>query len=181
MDQGEINRRAAEREHDHLAQFSKQNNDAAFKSSEVALRTVLLINGGAAVAILAFIGNIIKDNASVSQLSEISASLLWFAAGVVVAPLGMACAYFTNLFDANAAASQTRTWEYPYSQPGPMTRRWERRSLIAHTLAVAFAFASLGLFVGGIWRVHSAIPLLATAPAPTVRPTVQPAPTPQNK
>jgi hypothetical protein len=47
MPNEDLNRRAAERAHDELNQFGKQNNDAAIKTGETAIKTVILANGGA--------------------------------------------------------------------------------------------------------------------------------------
>jgi len=50
----------AQRAHDTLDNFSLSINDSTIKSAEAVLRTCLLINGGAAVAILAFMGAVIS-------------------------------------------------------------------------------------------------------------------------
>ena len=52
----EMTRQDAQRAHDQLAQFAQSVNEAAVKGGDAALRAALLINGGAAVSVLAFIG-----------------------------------------------------------------------------------------------------------------------------
>jgi hypothetical protein len=52
----EINQRAAERAHDGELTFFHAVNEATIKSGENAIRAAILINGGACVAIMAFVG-----------------------------------------------------------------------------------------------------------------------------
>lgn len=53
-------------------------DEAAFNGGNLALRMVLLINGGAAVALLSFMGGLPKD-----QRQAITGALVWLAWGVV--------------------------------------------------------------------------------------------------
>ena len=57
----EQNRAVAEREHDRVAEFGDRVNEATINGGNLALRMVLLINGGAAVALLSFMGGLAKD------------------------------------------------------------------------------------------------------------------------
>ena len=43
----DLNRKAAERAHGDLTEFTRQNFQAAFQSGQIALRTLILVNGGA--------------------------------------------------------------------------------------------------------------------------------------
>ncbi len=54
------------------------------KDARAALRTLVLINGGAAVAILSFMGGIAK-NPKEAQIASIADGLLCFAGGVAAA------------------------------------------------------------------------------------------------
>ncbi len=75
----------------------------------------MLINGGAAISVLAFAGGLAsRDKVPLGQLTEIAATLIWFAVGVAVATLSMALAYFTNLCVAGDAFYRLKTFEHPY-------------------------------------------------------------------
>jgi hypothetical protein len=162
MPDEEQNRRAAERAHDELEDFRKQNNEAAIRSGEVALKTVLLVNGGAAVAILAFLGAIAsRERITTSQLSGVASTIGWFAAGVALGVVALAFAYLTNLYMANTAASKIRTWVHPYEQPGPMTCRYRVLNVVFHTAAILLGLASLAAFVWGVIQVQGAIVALS--------------------
>jgi hypothetical protein len=52
----ELEREDAYRAHNATEEFYSKLNESAIKSSEVTLGACLLINGGAAVSVLAFIG-----------------------------------------------------------------------------------------------------------------------------
>jgi hypothetical protein len=155
----EADPKAAQRAHESLTEFTRQNFEAAFRSGQIALRTVVLVNGGAAVAVLFFLATI-AGKVSVAQLSVVAHSLIWFAAGVTCALIALTSAYVTNLYDANVGTSVNQTWEYPYTQPGRYTHYFVQVSRFAHIVAVVAGSASILLFLIGVWDVRSAILLL---------------------
>src|SRR5258707_4450487 len=61
-----------------------------------ALKALLLINGGAAIAILAYLGNL-ASRTSLAHLPEVKNALLCFAGGVFATALAFIVAYFTQL------------------------------------------------------------------------------------
>jgi len=152
-------RKAAQRAHENLTEFTRQNFEAAFKSGQIALRSVVLVNGGAAVAVLFFLG-VIATKVSVAQMSLVASSLIWFVAGITCGLIGLTSAYLTNLYDANIGTSLSQTWEYPYNQPGRYTQYFLRLSRFVHIVAIVAGSASLLLFVIGMWDVRAAIILL---------------------
>ena len=157
----DLNRRAAERVHDELNEFGKENNAAAIKSGETALKTVVFVNGGTAVALLAFLGTLAaKDKVTIAQLAAVASSLLWFVGGVATGLTGLLLAYFTNLNHANLASSQVRTWQHPYTEPGPATARLACITSVVHLLAILAGIASLTLFVIGMLDVRGSLLLL---------------------
>jgi hypothetical protein len=79
----EMMRDDAHREHDRANSFFEQMNDSSIKSSQIVFRACLLINGGAAVSVLAFIGGLAsKELVGVSQFKPAADSLVPFAFGV---------------------------------------------------------------------------------------------------
>ena len=155
----DADRKAAQRAHENLTEFIRQNFEAAFKSGQIALRSVVLVNAGAAVAVLFFLGTI-ATKVTVAQISVVAHSLIWFVAGITCGLIALTSAYLTNLFDANVGTSLSQTWAYPYTQPGRETSYFVRLSHIAHIVAIVAGAASLLLFIVGMWDVRSAIILL---------------------
>jgi hypothetical protein len=147
----ETRRREAEREHDRLNDFHRYVNEATIKTGELALRMLLLVNGGAAVALLTFIGTLPKD-----QKVAMANTLVSFAFGVALAAAGIAMAYLTNYFTGETTRSLVRTWDHPYSVPGPKTGLFTFLNIVFHIAAVALGIASLSAFVCGMLDVRSA-------------------------
>jgi hypothetical protein len=74
-------------------EFHRSLNEAAIKGAETALRSALLINGGAAISVLAFIGGLaMQSRIRLDQLHAVAHSLVLFAFGVVAAVVAMVLA-----------------------------------------------------------------------------------------
>jgi hypothetical protein len=159
----EQNVRAAERVHDAANDFASKTNVAAIEGANLSLRTAMLINGGAAISVLAFIGGLAsRDKVSLAAITQTAATLVWFASGVAVATLSMGLAYFTNLCVAGSGFSQLKTFQHPYLQETNKSRTYKRTGEFFRWLAVVGAVASLVLFICGMLAVKSAVGSLAT-------------------
>jgi cytochrome b subunit of formate dehydrogenase len=148
----EIIREDACRTHDKNEEFHRYVNKASIAAGQFALRMALLINGGAAIALLTFVGTLPKE-----QKRLFADTLVWFASGVVLAVAALALAYFTNYFMAEIARSRLQTWDYPYVRPGPATPRYTILNRIFHVGTVLVGLASLATFVCGMLRVRDAL------------------------
>lgn len=135
----------------------KVANEQAVANANATLRSLLLINGGAAVALLAFIGSLISANAVqlAPSIDLLTAPLMWFAWGVAASVLGMAFAYLTNYSIAGHAFAL-------YGQEAASARRWLRSALTFQVLAVLVAIASLACFVLGILAIRTAVNMLVS-------------------
>ena len=148
----------ARRAHDRADGFFEQVNEAAIKNGESAFRACLLINGGAAVSVLAFIGSLAsKDVIGVSQLAAVANSLILFALGVVAAVVGMALSYFVNYLTAEQARSFAHIWEHPWVVPGKNTGFLGRLKAVLHVITVLVGVASVVFFVCGIFAVRNSV------------------------
>jgi hypothetical protein len=158
----EISREDALRVHDRSRRVSEATNEAVIKAGEVAIRTVMLVNGGAAVAVLTFIGALVRqDGVTVKQVAGVSGSLLWFAGGVAAAVCALALSYFTNYCYVGEERSKSFTFEHPYIIDGAKTRRWRCWAYAFHVGAVVWGLLSLAAFIVGMFDVHGAIVRLA--------------------
>lgn len=63
-----------------------------------ALKSAMLINGGAAVAMMAFIGNIWTQGVSALAVTSLTNSILYFSSGVLAAAVATMTSYFTQYF-----------------------------------------------------------------------------------
>jgi hypothetical protein len=154
----ELQREDAHRAHDRSADFYDKLNESTIKSSEIALRACFLINGGAAVSVLAFIGGLTsKALIGTQQLASVADSLILFAYGVVAAVVGMCLSYVVHYLTLAHVFSMEKVWEHPWIKPGKRTRIFAILMGSTHVLTVLVAVSSVVFFVVGIYSVRNAI------------------------
>jgi hypothetical protein len=155
----DLNRQHATREHDRIVDFATGANKAAIDSGHLALRTAVLVNGGAAAAVLAFIGSLVGQGKVPlgPQLNALTLTLVWFAVGVASATLGLGFVYFTNLSTVREANALEKRWEHPYIVTSAGSKRWNRTGNIARGAAVALGLGSAVFFIVGILAVRYAV------------------------
>ena len=153
-----VMREDAHREHDRNSQFRADVNEMTVRSSDNALRAALLINGGAAVSMLAFISGLVGQNRiDAAQMRDIASSLMIFAFGVAAAVAAMAFSYFTNYYTVAHTSSFEKIWQHPYLRPGPRTQRLARIRSMMHGLAIVLGLLSIVLFIGGMVDVRQSV------------------------
>jgi hypothetical protein len=154
----------AQRAHDREAELHRTYFEAASKSAEVAVKTSVLVNGGAAVAVLALMGGMLgKDILTVKQVADVSTSLLWFASGVAAGITALAFIYLMNYSSAASTRWQQRVFETPYLRETPRSHFMRQVYTIAHVVAVVVSLSSVTLFIYGVLEVRNSITRLAQA------------------
>jgi hypothetical protein len=136
--------------HDIRNEAFHKANEAAIAGANLALKTLLLINGGACVSLLTFVGTL-KDKADVAR------TLGWFASGVALACFGFLLSYVTHYAMVTTISSWTARDEYPYFHVGPRARFWRAVKIGGHGLAIVAGLASLIAFIIGIFQVRHAL------------------------
>lgn len=161
----ENQRAIAERAHDENWNFGQHANEAAIQSGSLTLKYLILINGGAAITMLAFVGNLATSDGNhfADRLAELTLPLMWFGWGVAVAAAGTAFSYITNLAYASAAGRRKRIYDLPYLEDTTASTRWVRTGRAFHVLALISGVLSLAVFLIGIASVRDAI-LIAPIP-----------------
>jgi hypothetical protein len=120
----DLRRRAAERTYDRWAEIEDKSIEAAITSGANALRTAILVNGAAAISVLAFIGGLVGNGKlTVAQSSVIAGSLMWFVWGVASAGTAMGLTYLNTYAMGGLIASYLKRWEHPYLFPSQRTTR----------------------------------------------------------
>jgi len=140
--------------------FIQATNRTAVESARLALRMVILINGGAAISLLAFVGSVVTQGhvkIGSPQLSSLALTRLWVASGVAAAMFAMGLGYFTNLALSIHARRLQRSWQPPYFVDTPASKRaaWLVDGLRWTTGVLGFG--ALALFVVGMIGVYSAV------------------------
>jgi hypothetical protein len=104
-----------------------------------AMKALLAINGGAAVALLAFAGQIGKNGGDPASIaSRLGNSLVCFGFGALAATIGFVAAYFTQLYYGKGGVNDT--WAH----------QW-------HCATYAWLFLSIAAFLFGLWLARAAI------------------------
>jgi hypothetical protein len=154
----DLKRDDAKRAHDANRDFHSDINKEAVVASNLTLRTLVIINGGAAIAVLTFLGGVAaKDRIDFAQIGLVAGTIKWFAWGVALAVFGMALSYLTHFATAAITSSFGNNWEHPYVTDGPKTKGWRRANRVFHLAAIIVAIGSLVLFLVGMYTTSNAI------------------------
>lgn len=147
------------------------NLTEAFEMARESIKALLALNGGAAVAILAFYGQAVAALGALSTAARwaLANGLKLFAIGTIAATVTLFLAYLVQL-----------NWGAAYPSEEAQARA-HRRAGSLHLLAFLTAFASLALFVLGLLCVAWAIqeqPVARTAVSATEPKSACAAPSP---
>lgn len=113
--------------------------EAGLRAHEGSLKSAILINGGAAVALLAFVGNLTTKEPTLARLSVngFGHAMLVFAGGVLLGGVGQAVSHFIAVFGLKSKSE------------------WAGWTSIVVMLFILGAFAA---FACGTWEAFRAIP-----------------------
>lgn len=118
-----------------------------------ALKGAILVNGGTAGALLAFVGQ-----KGIQAQPGIGEAFYWFAFGLLFGALASAGSYITQFCYAVTVRSYICTWEYPYVQNTPGHRWWRAAGFAFHGLSIIVVSMSFGAAVRGFWVAAKALP-----------------------
>lgn len=154
----EVERELALRAHDRNSELTVEYQRAAIASANATIRSLILVNGGAVIALLAFVGALESgDGASSVSVETLVAPIRWFAVGVGLATLTAALAYLVNLLDSDISSSYRCVWKHPYLEELDQVTKLRPWRMRLHYLAIVVAFCSLISFGLGVWTVTRAV------------------------
>lgn len=124
-----------------------------------ARRTAILVNGGAVVAMMAFIGA--TYNSPSSDVESLRAALLLpafiFAAGAVVAGMASGFAYFAQYLYHEVAEAREMHWERPFIRDTRASASPMRWGMFWHVLCVIAVPCSYVLLTSGLTLAYLAL------------------------
>lgn len=82
--------------HQHVHEWNMEMLRSVITTGQSALKSSLLINGAAAVALLAFIGNIWSPNAHSSAIVGVAGALAYYVLGVLIAAVAAGLTYLSQ-------------------------------------------------------------------------------------
>jgi hypothetical protein len=151
-------REDAHRAHDKNTEFHTYVNKEAILASSLTLRTLVIINGGAAISVLTFLGGVAsKEKIDFDRVGVVASTLKWFAFGVALAVAGMSLSYLTHFAMTGIASTQVKSWDHPFVVDGPKTGRWRVANQFLHVGAILAAIGSLALFLTGMFAASDAV------------------------
>jgi hypothetical protein len=138
--------------------FSQKAGEFTKEYGISTVRSLILINGGASVALLAAISNIYSKNDSAAKIlaGNLSASFGFFLAGLTLAVMTGAMGYFNFFFVSQSLPGPHGL--HKYIKSGDVSGWRNRSKLISLTMvaAVILAVLSLGFFgVGSLAAVRT--------------------------
>lgn len=157
----ELSRRDAERAHDRIDKLHGEALTHTLTAANAALRFAMLINGGASVAILAFIGAL-AARADLASVRDLAGTLVWFAYGIVACGVAYAAVYLSLMGATRHLNEHEKSWSHPWVHS--KNERWHYLSVAFEWLAMIATVTSLGMFVIGVLDVRDAVNLLKLAP-----------------
>jgi hypothetical protein len=166
-----MEREDVQRAADKLDERKFKVNDAAIQSGQVAIRTAALVNGGAVLAVLAFLGGLIgQGKIELNQINSVAESLMWFAYGVAAAVCSLGTAYIVNYCRRWELDSIYQTTSSPFTRESAMSRWWRCATQLFQFVALIAGILSLVLFVWGMHDLKASIgSLKAVTSSPSTR------------
>jgi len=116
---------------EHVHSWNLESFKQVIALGQSTLKSIMLINGGAAVALLAFLGNLLSKSSSSVGLLPFAGSMRIFVMGVFLSAVAYALTYFSQLF-----YNGVKPWQ-------------QRTGLALHVLTSVAGAASLGVFLWG--------------------------------
>jgi hypothetical protein len=108
---------------------------SVIQAGQGALKASLLINGGAAVALLAFIGNIWTKMQGPAVVNALISSLISFGGGVLLGAIATGITYLTQA-----------TYE----------QKWAKSGSLLNIFSILFVIGAYVSFICGIWFMRNA-------------------------
>lgn len=94
---------------EHVQNWRLESFKQVIALGQSTLKSMMLINGGAAVALLAFLGNLVTRSSSFANVASFAASMRMFVIGVFLASVAYATTYFSQMFYEGEKKWQRRT------------------------------------------------------------------------
>jgi hypothetical protein len=179
----EANQRASLARYEADVQTSLEATKAANKSAGDALRAVTLLNGGAAVAMLAFIGHLASTQVEQVTLDTLKRPLYEFVGSAFLSVIATALMYFVQEGWIRAMRYKFKTRELEQAEPvdadairGAKKREKNSRRLAwtFKVMAILCGITALVAFGVGSYTAYWGFAQLNTKPHTTIAPAATP-------
>jgi|GEM_PF-3578125 hypothetical protein len=145
----ESNERAANAAHEQHRQSMQSQWDQSWKSADLVLRTLITIEGGSLVAILAFLG-VLAERGTALDIQPLLISLGAIGAALILAVLAGFASYFVSAWYGDALDNRHLQFEHPFVHDTDASLKGWRNGSIARVIGIVCAAGSLVAMAGGV-------------------------------
>jgi hypothetical protein len=150
MDHHEINLEQARIAHATHSTGNSESFKATIAAGAAALRTYITINAGAAIAILAFVGNIAgKDGKVFPSVHPFILPMAIFGFGVLSAAVALGTTYLGQMVFSWSSGKYKLDFHHPYVHETAESKRWHGWGRLAQIFSIALGVLSAALFIVG--------------------------------
>lgn len=154
----------AQRAHDYVRTMISDFNKAAVDGANIALKGLLVVNGGAVIALLGFLASLASSQGGLGLLvPAVAKPLVLFAWGAALSVLASAGAYLTNYMYCSSVADWTLSFSHPFIAETASSKRWSFWGKIVHVITFLVGLASVAMMGLGINAVGTALPIVFSA------------------
>lgn len=156
----QVNSAAATSAHGNQAARQCATEDQLWSVGVTVVKLLMTLNAGALVAILAFLGSLVKERSEL-WLDPLIWSLVWFFAGVTLAMAAAFVAFFTGSAQDQAIRAEITQWEPPYVRDTDQSLAQYRLGDTLRSFAIVLTLLSWGCsFLGGALFLQFAVSAL---------------------
>lgn len=148
----------ATKQHDYVRSLAAENFKVTITAAASALRVLLTVNAGGALALLGFIGAIAgKEKRVFDSASAFACPISLFGAGIILAVFATCCMYFAQGAFSYHVSAQKLTLDHPFISSTPASRRWKYIGTCFQVGSILGALGSFLVFIVGIYECRSLI------------------------
>ncbi|MFN4297298.1 MAG: hypothetical protein ACK4FB_10695 [Brevundimonas sp.] len=156
----QVNSAAATSAHGNQAARQSAMESQLWSVGVTVVKLLMTLNAGALVAILAFLGSLVRERSEL-WLDPLIWSLGWFFLGVTMAMAAAFAAFFTGSAQDQAIKAEATQWEPPYVRDNDKSLAQHRRGDRLRLLAIGLTVLSWGCsLLGGVLFLQFAISAL---------------------
>tara|TARA_R110000868_G_scaffold69444_4_gene204458 strand:- start:285 stop:764 length:480 start_codon:yes stop_codon:yes gene_type:complete len=131
--------------------------NASIEAGNLALKALLILNGGASIAVLGFLSSVYSSELDFTEKANAMlpfvSALQKFAIGAGLAVFASAIAYLANSFYARALMDYGRSFEWPYLSEGEESKSNWKWGVRFNNVVIVAALGSIAMFVWGVVSV----------------------------